>query len=165
MRDVDSGMMASSALLGQTMAVAVGSAFALKLDGSRQVAATFFGDGAIEEGIFHESLNFAALHQLPVLFICENNLYSTHSPLEVRQIPGVEIYERVISYHIPSKKIFGNDVMAVYEAVSAALPGIRSGGGPCFFRVHDLSLAGTCRTPMGLRLGISNQGGGGQLGG
>src|SRR5574337_1097109 len=74
-------MVASSAILGQTMAVAVGSALAFKMDGVPRVAVTFFGDGAIEEGIFHESMNFAVVKRLPVLFVCENNGYSTHTPL------------------------------------------------------------------------------------
>src|SRR5262245_63459276 len=74
LHDRAAGIIASSAILGQTMAVAVGSAWAFTMDGSRRVAATFFGDGTVEEGIFHESLNFAALKKLPVIFVCEKNL-------------------------------------------------------------------------------------------
>src|SRR5919201_5070699 len=78
------GFIASSAILGQTMAVAVGSARAFVMDAQPRVAVCFFGDGAAEEGIFHETLNFAVVKKVPVVFVCENNLYSTHTPLDVR---------------------------------------------------------------------------------
>ncbi len=82
--DMSVGMVASSAILGQTIPVAVGSALAFQMDASRRVAVSFFGDGAADEGVFHESLNWASVGKLPVIFICENNLYATHSPLSVR---------------------------------------------------------------------------------
>ena len=126
------GVIASSAILGQTMAVAVGSAWAFTMDGDRRIAVCFFGDGAIEEGIFHESLNFAALKQLPVIFVCENNLYSTHTPLPVRQPAGVGISDRARAYTLPSRQIDGNDVVAVYEAAREAVDWCRSGRGPFF---------------------------------
>jgi pyruvate dehydrogenase E1 component alpha subunit len=132
LNDPGAGIVASSAILGQTMAVAVGSALAFKMDGSERVAVSFFGDGAIEEGIFHEALNFAAVKKVPVLFVCENNGYSTHTPLEVRQPPGSKIYERVRSYSIPSKLVDGNDVFAVYEGSHEAAGFVRSGEGPFF---------------------------------
>ena len=132
LNDPRAGILASSAILGQTMAVAVGSAWAFAMEGSRRVAVSFFGDGAAEEGIFHESLNFAALKKLPVLFICENNLYSTHTPLEVRQPAGVQIFERVRSYVLPGKQVDGNDVFAVYGAAREAVEWCRSGRGPFF---------------------------------
>ena len=126
------GMIASSAILGQTIAVAVGSAWAFTMDRSPRIAVSFFGDGAVEEGIFHESLNFAALHKVPILFVCENNLYSTHSPLSVRQPGGIRIFERIPSYTIPSKQVDGNDVVAVYRAASEAAEWCRAGKGPYF---------------------------------
>jgi len=132
LNDPRAGIIASSAILGQTMAVAVGSAWAFTMDGSRKIAVTFFGDGAAEEGIFHESLNFASLKKLPVLFICENNLYSTHTPLEVRQPAGVQISERVRSYALPAKQVDGNDVFGVYRAAREAVEWCRSGQGPFF---------------------------------
>ena len=130
--DVGSGVIASSAILGQTIAVAVGSAWAFSLDHSRRVAVAFFGDGAVEEGIFHESLNFAALHKVPVLFVCENNLYSTHSSLAVRQPAGVQIHERARAYSLPSRQVDGNDVAAVFQATREAVEWCRSGRGPYF---------------------------------
>jgi len=132
LNDRQAGIIASSAILGQTMAVAVGSAWAFTMDGSPRIAACFFGDGAIEEGIFHESLNFAALKKLPVVFICENNLYSTHTTLEVRQPAGVQIFERARAYTLPSKQVDGNDVFGVYNAALEAVDWCRSGRGPFF---------------------------------
>ena len=77
----DARFIAASAILGQTIATAVGSALAFKMDGLDRVAVTFFGDGTVEEGIFHECLNFAVVKRLPVLFVCEDNGYSTHTSL------------------------------------------------------------------------------------
>ena len=132
LNDARSGVIASSAILGQTIAVAVGSAWAFSLDRSRRIAVTFFGDGAVEEGIFHESLNFAAVRKVPVLFVCENNLYSTHSPLSVRQPAGIQIFERARSYTIPSEQVDGNDVTSVFQAAGKGVEWCRSGKGPYF---------------------------------
>lgn len=126
------GFIASSAILGQTMAVAVGSAWAFQMDGVPRVAVCFFGDGAAEEGIFHESLNFAVVKHLPVVFVCENNLYSTHTPLEARQPVGIQIWERARTYQMPSQQVDGNDVFAVRTAVAEAVERARSGLGPSF---------------------------------
>jgi len=128
----DVGMIASSAILGQTIAVAVGSAWAFAMDRVPRVAVAFFGDGAVEEGVFHESLNFAAVRKVPVLLVCENNLYSTHSPLSVRQPAGIAIHERARAYGIPARHVDGNDVLAVYRAAEQAVAYCRGGAGPCF---------------------------------
>lgn len=130
--DLDAGVIASSAILGQTMAVAVGSALAFTMDRQDRVAVTFFGDGTVEEGIFHETLNFAVVKKLPVLFVCENNGYSTHTRLEVRQPADVSIHSRAASYGLPSHLVDGNDVFAVYEAAQAAVEACRTGAGPAF---------------------------------
>ena len=132
LNDAQSGVIASSAILGQTIAVAVGTAWAFAMDHSSRIAVAFFGDGAIEEGIFHESLNFAALHKLSVLFVCENNLYSTHSPLSVRQPKGIQIFQRAESYTIPARQVDGYDVQATYLAARDAVAWCRSGKGPYF---------------------------------
>jgi TPP-dependent pyruvate/acetoin dehydrogenase alpha subunit len=132
------GFIASSAILGQTMAVATGSAWAFTMDGSRRVAVCFFGDGAIEEGIFHETLNFASLKRLPVIFVCENNGYSTHTRLDVRQPSGITIWERGRGYQMASRFADGNDVCAVRRAAKEAVAWVRSGSGPYFleFRTY-----------------------------
>ena len=132
LNDPGAGVMASSAILGETMAVAVGSAWAFRMDASARIAACFFGDGAAEEGIFHETLNFAAVRQVPVLFVCENNLYSTHTPLEVRQPKGIEIWERARTYQMPSRQVDGNDVFAVAEAAREAVAWCRREQAPYF---------------------------------
>ena len=128
----DIGVVAASAILGQTIAVAVGSAFAFQMDGASRVAVSFFGDGAVEEGIFHESLNFAAVRKTPVVFVCENNLYSTHTPLSVRHPAGLPIYERARAYGIPAAHVDGNDALAVYREAQRAVAHCRSGAGPWF---------------------------------
>jgi TPP-dependent pyruvate/acetoin dehydrogenase alpha subunit len=130
--DPEVGLIASSAILAQTIPVAVGSALAFKMDGSRRVAVTFFGDGAVDEGVFHESLNWAAVRRLPVLFVCENNLYATHSPLSVRLPAGTQIYRRASSYRITSERIDGNDLIAVYRGARRAVERCRRGQGPVF---------------------------------
>jgi TPP-dependent pyruvate/acetoin dehydrogenase alpha subunit len=130
--DPEVGVIASSAILAQTIPVAVGSALAFKMDGSRRVAVTFFGDGAIDEGVFHESLNWAAVRRLPVLFVCENNLYATHSPLSVRLPAGTQIHRRAAAYRIASKRIDGNDLGAVYRRAREAVARCRRGEGPVF---------------------------------
>lgn len=128
----DQGFIISSAILAQTIAVATGSALAFKMDKSTNVAVTFFGDAACEEGASFESLNYAAIHKLPVLYICENNLYSTESTLQVRQAPGTSLAERAATLKVPSEVIDGNNVFTVFEAVENILPKIRTGEGPFF---------------------------------
>jgi len=126
------GVLASSAILGQTMAVAVGTALAFAMDRLPRVAVCFFGDGTVEEGIFHETLNFAVVKKVPVLFVCENNGYSTHTRLDVRQPASVAIHVRAAAYGMPSQAVDGNDVFAVYETARAAVARCRSGAGPAF---------------------------------
>jgi pyruvate dehydrogenase E1 component alpha subunit len=132
LNDAEAGFIAASAILGQTMATAVGSALAFRMDGVDRVAVTFFGDGTVEEGIFHESLNFAVVKKLPVLFVCENNGYSTHTPLPVRQPASVPIHVRAGSYGMPSSRVDGNDVFAVFAAAHQAVEASRRGDGPSF---------------------------------
>lgn len=121
----------ASPILGAMIPVAVGAALSFKMDKKKQVAVAFFGDAAIEEGVFAESLNFAIIHKLPVIFICENNLYSTSSPLKVRQ-PASPIYRRVSTPELTAVQIDGNDVEKVYETVLKAVDSARRGKGPAF---------------------------------
>ena len=129
--DVAHGVMGASAVVGTTIPLAVGYAYALRLRQQPAIVASFFGDGAVEEGVFHESLNFAALKQLPVLFVCENNQYAIHSPLRARQ-PHAGIAARAESYGIPTVTIDDGDVVAIAEASRTAAAAIRSGSGPRF---------------------------------
>lgn len=126
------GFAGSSPILGEGVALAVGSALAFKMDGVRRVATTFFGEATFEEGITYECLNYASVNKLAVLFVCENNRYSTESPLSMRQPPGTDLCDRVRAFKIPTRHVDGNDVAEVYRAATAAVEGIRSGSGPFF---------------------------------
>jgi TPP-dependent pyruvate/acetoin dehydrogenase alpha subunit len=126
------GFIASSAILGEMTAVAVGAALAFQMDKSDRVAVTFFGEGAMDEGSFYESINYAAIKKLPVLFVCENNLYATESPLYVRQATGTDLCERVRAFKIQSERIDGNDVLEVFQTTQAVVEQLRSGEGPYF---------------------------------
>ncbi|RJF76902.1 thiamine pyrophosphate-dependent dehydrogenase E1 component subunit alpha [Azospirillum cavernae] len=128
----DQGFIVSSAILGQTVAVACGSALAFRMDGVPGVAVSFFGEATCEEGVFYESLNYAAINRLPVLFVCENNLYSTESPLSVRQPAGTALTDRAAAFKVEAHQVDGNDVFEVWNAARHAVDSIRSGGGPVF---------------------------------
>lgn len=128
--DLKAGVVASSAILGETIAVAVGAAEAMSMNHQDRLAVTYFGDGAVEEGIFHESMNYATVRRLPVLFVCENNLYSVLTPLSCRQPAQVTIHERARGYGMPAQPVDGYDVCAVYAAARDAVAHIRSGRGP-----------------------------------
>lgn len=129
--DVAAGVMGTSAVVGTTIPQAVGYAWGLKLRGRTAVVVSFFGDGAVEEGVFHESLNFAALKQLPVLFVCENNFYAIHAHRSTRQPEG-GILERVRAYGIPGERVEDSDVARIYDAAKDAVAAIRRGSGPRF---------------------------------
>lgn len=133
--DQRAGFAGSAAILGEMISVAVGTAWAFSLGGEARVALTYFGDGATEEGVFAESLNFAALHRLPVVFVCENNLYSNCSPLPARQPVGTSIQGRAEAAGVPSLRIDGNDVFAVHAAARRALLHAREGRGPFFLEL------------------------------
>ncbi|MFF5448604.1 thiamine pyrophosphate-dependent dehydrogenase E1 component subunit alpha [Streptomyces sp. NPDC012888] len=127
------GFAGSAAILGEMISVATGAAWGLAMQGSSQVVVTFFGDGASEEGVFHESLNFAAVHRVPVVFVCENNAYSISSPLAARQPENsatTGITERSRAYGVAAERVDGNDVLAVHEATLRATAHCRSGQGP-----------------------------------
>jgi TPP-dependent pyruvate/acetoin dehydrogenase alpha subunit len=130
----DVGMMGASAVVATTIPQSVGYALAAKMRRERTVVATFFGDGAVEEGVFHESLNFAALKKLPVLFICENNAFAIHSRERERRA-GAEICDQARAHGMPAHKLKGMDVLEMIEVVGHAVRQIRAGAGPCFFEV------------------------------
>jgi len=126
------GMLGSSPILGEGIALAAGSALAFQMDGVDRVATSFFGEGTFDEGIVYECFNYASVNKLPVLFVCENNFYATESPVEVRQPSGTQLIDRARAFKIDAQKIDGNDVIAVYEATRSAVERIRKGGGPFF---------------------------------
>ncbi len=124
--DKSAGVMGSSAIVATTIPTAVGYAYASKLSGINRVVAVFFGDGAIDEGVVYESLNFAKLKKLPIIFICENNLYAIHSPQLQRQ-PYNNICDRVSAYGIPSKRIEFNNIEQIYEVTNESVTENKSG--------------------------------------
>jgi TPP-dependent pyruvate/acetoin dehydrogenase alpha subunit len=128
--DLEAGFLGAAPIVGSTIPIAVGVAFGSVLRGENRVVTAFFGEGATEEGAFHEALNFAALKRLPVLFVCENNLYSVYSPLSVRQPAGREVFRLAAGHGIESRQGDGNDVSEVHAMAQAALGQIRSGAGP-----------------------------------
>jgi TPP-dependent pyruvate/acetoin dehydrogenase alpha subunit len=127
--DLDCGFLGSAPILASTLSIGVGVAWALKQQGTDGVVVVYFGDGATEEGVFHESVSFAALHSLPVLFVCENNLYSVHSDLSVRQ-PARPISNMALAYGIPGITCDGNNVLSVSEVAAEAVIRARMGLGP-----------------------------------
>lgn len=129
--DLNVGFMGATPIVGGTLPLAVGSAWASSLRADGCVTAVFFGDGCFEEGVMHESLNFAALHRLPVLFVCENNNFSVYTKLAERQ-PNRPIYGVVAAHGITAVNGDGNDVEKVLDIATAATERIRNGDGPQF---------------------------------
>ncbi len=129
--DLHANFVAATPLVGGTIPVAVGTAFASKLQGKKNISVAFFGDSAVEEGVFHEATNFAALHKLPVLFVCENNLYACQTHLKERQ-PRREITKLAEGHAVHAYKADGNDAIAVYETTQKAIWHAKSGKGPAF---------------------------------
>jgi len=127
--DLDNGVLGTAGILGASIAIATGAAMSAKIRDSGQVALTFFGDGTSNQGAFHESLNYASLHKLPVIFLCENNLYALSTGLDVSIATG-SIAKRGMAYDIPSFYIDGNNVLIVHDVVKAAAERARSGSGP-----------------------------------
>ena len=127
--DPDHGVMGMSAVVGTTIPHAAGYAYALKLRQPGAVVVCFLGDGATEEGVFYETLNFAALQELPMLFVVENNGFAIHSPQATRQ-KNTNIAERVATFGLPASRLADDDVFAIRVAASTAVRAIRGGAGP-----------------------------------
>lgn len=127
--DPGHGIPGTTAIVGGCIPLAVGAALSSVMQKKNTVSVAFFGDGAVDEGAFHESMNFASLRKLPVVFVCENNFYATNSPQTARQ-PDVAIADRAAGYGMPGARADGNDVLAVYRHAEEAVARARSGGGP-----------------------------------
>lgn len=127
--DMKIGILGANGIAGGGLPIAVGAALSAKWRGTDQVTVCFFGDGASNNGTFHESLNFASLHRLPVVFVCENNLYGISVSQKMHQ-PIKDIAIRATSYDMHGEVVDGNDVVAVYKASSKAIRRARSGEGP-----------------------------------
>jgi pyruvate dehydrogenase E1 component alpha subunit len=149
--------MGGYAIVGESCPIAVGIAYAVAMRNLPEAVICFFGDGAMNQGAFHEALNMAGLWHLPVLFICENNHYAIGT--EVHRHSAVpDLYKRVAAYNIPAQKTDGMDVLKVYEATLQALDHVRRGDGPQFlecetyrYRGHSMSDPGTYRPAVELK--------------
>ena len=142
--DFSIGILGESGILGSSIPTAVGAALGSQLQGNDRVAVPFFGDGASNEGAFHESVNLAAVWKLPVVFLCENNQYAVTSSFK-KMVASDNISDRSVAYNIPGVLVDGQDVIAMYEAVSEAVARARAGQGPSLvegrtYRYYDHSL-------------------------
>lgn len=123
------GMLGTSGIVGPSILMATGAGYSALLEGSDRVSVAFFGDGAVGNGAFHEGLNLATIWDLPVIFVCENNLYATEVPFRtVTRQPSVAA--RAAGYGLPGIEVDGNDVLAVHRAASEAVSRARAGNGP-----------------------------------
>tara|TARA_A100001015_G_scaffold133710_1_gene148384 strand:+ start:202 stop:1164 length:963 start_codon:yes stop_codon:yes gene_type:complete len=129
------GFEGSTAIVGNTIPIGVGLALSLKLDTKNSISVVYCGDGSVEEGVFYESVNFAVTKKLPVLFVCENNLYSVYSSLKVRQPENRKIFEMVKAMGIKVGYEDGNDVRKVNSLASKAVSHIRDNGSPYFIEL------------------------------
>jgi len=123
------GVMGSSAIVGGSIPLAAGAALSFKKSRNSRIAVVFFGDGATEEGVFHETLNFAALHRLPLIFVCENNYLATASHMSARRCRD-NLYQHGEIYGIPGKVVKGHDVLHIYRTMLEAVDIARRGEGP-----------------------------------
>jgi len=127
--DFSVGMLGATAVVGAGIPIAMGAGLSIKLRGTDQVTACFFGDGASNQGTFHEAINMAAIWKLPVIFVCENNLYAMGTRQSIVMLKE-NIADRAVAYGIPGVAVDGNDVLAVYEAAHKAVERARKGEGP-----------------------------------
>jgi pyruvate dehydrogenase E1 component alpha subunit len=129
------GVLGGNGIVGGGIPHAVGAAYASVLDGADRVAVTFFGEGASNQGSFHESMNLAAAWKLPVLFVCENNLYAEMTPFAAT-VGAPSVAARAAGYGVPGHAVDGNDVEAVFAAAQAAVARARAGDGPTLLELH-----------------------------
>ena len=134
--DLAAGFLGAVPIVGSTIPIGVGAALASVLQDSPVLSVIFFGDAATEAGVFHESLNIAALHKLPVVMVCENNLYSVLSPLSVRKPKDREIVQLAQGHGVFSGQADGNDADAVYALAGEAIEHARAGRGPAFLELE-----------------------------
>jgi len=137
------GLLGGNGIVGAQIPLATGAAFSAKYRGTKQVAVAFFSDGASNQGTFHESLNMASLWDLPVIFLCENNLYAATTSAEITlAIP--DIADKAPGYGMPGEIVDGQDVLAVYEAVSRAVGRARAGDGPTLIECKTYRFTSHC---------------------
>ena len=130
--DLQAGFLGATPIVGSTIPIGVGAALGSVMAGEKRITIVYLGEGATEEGVFHESVNFACLKKLPVVFVCENNLYSVYSNLAVRQPEGRRVYEVAAGHGLWSRSGDGNDLEIVHQLAGEAINHARSGQGPAF---------------------------------
>jgi pyruvate dehydrogenase E1 component alpha subunit len=135
------GFMGTNGIVGGGIPLATGSALSAQLRKSGQVVIAFFGDGAVNSGSFHESVNIGAVWNLPVVFVCENNLYATETAFH-RATKNTSVASRAAAYGLPGVEVDGNHVMAVYEAAGTAIDKARSNGGPTLIECETYRTVG-----------------------
>ena len=143
--DFAHGLIGAFAIVGAGLPVAVGAAMSAKLRGEPRVAVTFFGDGAVNIGTFHEALNMASVWKAPVVFVIENNLYGEFSPMR-HTTPLDDLADRASAYAMPGEIVDGQDVAAVHAAVSRATQRARAGGGPTLVEAKTYRYRGHSRS-------------------
>jgi pyruvate dehydrogenase E1 component alpha subunit len=139
--DGQKGMMGTAPIVAGTISLALGAALASSIRKENRVVVSFFGDGAAGEGVLYESLNFASLKKLPIIFACENNFYSTHMPISECRVNN-NIYKVGLPFCIESCRVDGNDVLKVYKAAKKAVEKCRKGQGPVFIEFITYRLRG-----------------------
>ncbi len=157
MFDRERRFMGGYAIVGQSCPIAVGIAYAIAMRRLPESVICFFGDGAMNQGAFHEALNMAGLWHLPILFVCENNHYAIGTEVH-RHSALPELYKRAAAYNIPAERIDGMDVLTIYDSTRHAIDRIRRGGGPQFiecetyrYRGHSMADPGTYRPAVELK--------------
>jgi len=140
--DVSKGFMGGYAIVGGQLPIAVGLAIAIDYCDEKKVTMCFLGDGAVNEGYFHESLNLASLWKLPIVFILENNLYGMGSHIDKTHATGHNLYLAADEYNIPAAQIDGMDVVSVLETVESAVDRTRSGAGPILIEAKTYRFSG-----------------------
>jgi pyruvate dehydrogenase E1 component alpha subunit len=146
--DVEKGMLPAVAIVGGGIPLAAGYALAQKYRKTGNIVACFFGDGASNIGTFHEGINMAAIWDLPVIFVCENNKYGASTAIEkVTRVPRIS--DRAIAYGIPGHTVDGNDVEAVYQAMQSAAAAARDGKGPTLLELETYRFSGHSRSDPG----------------
>ena len=150
--DNDAGVLASIPIVSSNIPLAVGSALNDKINNSKIISVAFFGDGSVEEGVFHESANFASINKLPIIFVCENNLYSVYTNLKDRQ-PKRKIIELAKSHNIDSYETDGNDVLKINNLVNKITKKIRQDSRPIFLSLNTYRWLEHCGTNFDNHIG------------
>lgn len=137
----EAGLLGTNGIVGPSILHGAGAAFSARYRGSSQVAVAFFGDGAGNTGSFHEGLNLASIWKLPIVFVCENNLYATEMPFE-KSTAADSVASRAAAYRMPGIQVDGQDAVAVYEAAGEVIAGARKGEGPVLLECHTYRYVG-----------------------